>query len=60
MKVIIDVPEEVYSLIKKAPIGWLERAVANGTPLQKETGENEVFPKYEECVSDLGECPIYK
>lgn len=28
--------------------------------LARKAGENEVFPKYEECVSDLGECPIYK
>lgn len=28
--------------------------------LARKAGENEVFPKYEECVSDLEECQIYK
>ena len=37
MKVIIDIPEEEYSIIKKsnAPMVWAEHLIADGTPLPK-------------------------
>ena len=51
MKVIIDIPEEEYNIIKasNAPITWAEHLIANGTPLPRGYGkliDADAFQRY--------------
>lgn len=51
MKVIIDIPEEEYNIIKvsNAPMAWAEHLIANGTPLPRGYGkliDADAFQRY--------------
>ena len=45
MKVLIDIPEEEFNIIKKsnAPMTWAEHLIKNGTPLPKEATNGDVI-----------------
>lgn len=40
IELVIKIPEDEYNIIKKskAPMGWVEHLIANGTPLPKGHG----------------------
>ena len=63
MKLIIDIPEELYKSYKGRPpmlgdmgMDMIAQAIANGIPLSSSEYQRDVLPKYEAEVITRGNC----